>query len=239
MRKNLIVPAVVLVLGCSALVAFQKTEVTVGDLTTCENCQKEMTNTVHVVKVPWWQADNFHAEKKLDLCRECGNQLVSYTVATVCQFCKKAYQTETRNAPRRDRLQNTRKADGYCPECNSTVYYDFETICEHCGKTYKKERMHSLKRHAPSAPSRRQGYCDLCNAPINWVVELSCEQCGKQYGYHHMMIRARDQDNAKAKLKAGLCGWCKAREAARNFGQRAGEISGDVIEGMVRGTRSR
>ena len=83
-----------------------------GEVTTCKQCGKEFQNTVHSQSVSFLDRDKYRVTRQSDYCVECGNQPVTYTVSTLCVQCGKAYQVETRTAPRRTepRDESTHKA---------------------------------------------------------------------------------------------------------------------------------
>lgn len=236
--KAIGVVALFVVIGGGIVVAVcLKTDVQTGEVVTCESCRKTISNTVSVLSVPWWKAKDYHVVSKLDFCQQCGNEPVAFAVHTLCSHCKREYQTTPQSALRRQRPVDTTNTEGSCASCETPTTYKMQFVCQNCGKTYKTDERAEPKWKVPAVQSVRQGYCMPCDMPAPWVVHLKCEGCGKQY--RDYQTTAKPRDKAKSEVTVGLCAWCKVRQAAKNLGQRTGEVTGDMVEGMMKGAQNR
>jgi len=87
--------------------------------------------------------------------------------------------------------------------------------------------------------SKTSSYCSTCgNKPIRWTADILCSVCGKKYSEHSTTVRLND--NPKRRVRYGHCGkWCSMRDKVRHVSARAGQMSGDLIEGLIRGAENR
>jgi len=93
--------------GCSQ-------EVQTGQITSCKHCGMEISNTVNIIKVPFWKVDEYQVTRSLSYCDKCGSELVTYQIKLQCQYCGEIWQTFARDAMRRYEPCDTVKTLGYC-----------------------------------------------------------------------------------------------------------------------------
>ena len=100
---------VLLTAGCSQ-------EVQTGRIVMCKECGKETENTVSVVSVPVWKADQYEVKREGGYCLGCGSEKVAYRIRRRCEQCGKIYHSQTAHAERRKEQRNRTVTDGYCCE---------------------------------------------------------------------------------------------------------------------------
>jgi hypothetical protein len=239
MGKKAIVGAIVVfvVLGMTVAVLVPKKNVTDATLTKCKFCSREIASTVQSRRVPWWDSTDYHVDNRLDYCADCGDASVSYTVETLCQHCGKVHQSEAKQALRREERQSQKLTSGYCSACLQPVNYDVRLVCQECKKVYRTDTKSAPAYTNPRSEEKTEGFCPACSKPVQWRVSLQCEECGETYDARYVM--AAPKDHAKHEARVGLCKWCKVRAGVKNLGQRAGEVTGDAIEGIVKGAQNR
>lgn len=229
--------SVILVIGASVVLLFTRSAVQSGELVVCEVCKGQVSSTVTVQSVPWWKAKRYHVVNKLGLCQACSQQSVTYVVRTLCTHCRREYRSTMQSATRTQKLSDVIKTEGYCDDCSIPMSYQIKLACLHCGRIYLDVQKTEPKWKKPPLQTKKEGYCTICDTAKPWNVGLKCEKCSKQYSTYQAM--AKPKDDPKSEVSVGFCSWCKVRLTAKEMGTRTGEIGGDVIEGLIKGTRNR
>lgn len=89
-------------------------KVETGRITTCKICGKELSNTVRVISVPFWEKNKYHVHMLRAYCDVCGNEQVPYTVSIFCKQCGKKYNSYTEYTARKFEQSDKRITEGYC-----------------------------------------------------------------------------------------------------------------------------
>jgi len=103
----------VLLCAATAMLGCEK-KIRVGRVVTCRQCGKEIENTVRETTTSIFDKSGDRIERRQVYCDRCGNEIVSYTIRTRCQRCGKVYDTDTRQARRRDGKSDQTLTSGYC-----------------------------------------------------------------------------------------------------------------------------
>jgi len=93
-------------MGCS--------QVDSGTVVTCRICGKTLSNDVHQMTVPFWDASKTRVNREQSYCQSCGDQMVPYAVHFRCTRCGNEYASNTEVAPRRDEKHDEYRTEGYC-----------------------------------------------------------------------------------------------------------------------------
>lgn len=96
-----------------------------GEIVTCKHCNTEISNTVTVLKVPFWDTDQYGVKSTQAYCDQCGNEMVHYALNTRCQRCGRVYESQQESAPRKTEPRDQTIAEGFCStECAQAAHID-------------------------------------------------------------------------------------------------------------------
>jgi len=113
---------VMLVLGASLFFLLPRYAVQSGVITTCSLCGKQISSTVQTHQVTYSDRNKYRVEYQKQMCAECGNVPVEYTIYRHCQRCGKIYSQETKTAPRRENPHDENPSEGYCSDFCRNAY---------------------------------------------------------------------------------------------------------------------
>jgi len=153
--------ALVLIVGIVFAFSQGCSDVKTGEIVRCKQCNKEILNTIHDLKVAFWNASKYSITTKLDYCGECGSQHVTYVVSTKCKNCGNTYKTETKDSLRREEKNDMTLIEGYCVPCDTPIQWSVTVNCQRCGKFLQTYVTQARPRdHAKS--SIAYGFCGWC-----------------------------------------------------------------------------
>lgn len=98
-------------------------EVQTGRIVTCKQCGVQIENSVSVIKVPIWKANDYQVSRLTSYCQKCGDEQVSFKIDIRCQRCGNTYSSRTENADRRTEPHDRSTTEGFC-----------STVCERGAK---------------------------------------------------------------------------------------------------------